>query len=110
MASDGLRRTAAGAGRGGAHATLGAPERIDLATVDVVLMRQDPPFDMAYITATHLLERIHPQTLVVNDPASVRSAPEKVFVTQFPQLMPPTLITATRRRSKRSGRSSARSS
>jgi glutathione synthase len=77
----------------GAHATLGAPERIDLATVDVVLMRQDPPFDMAYITATHLLERIHPQTLVVNDPASVRNAPEKVFVTQFPQLMPPTLIT-----------------
>ena len=77
----------------GAHATLGAPERIDLATVDVVLMRQDPPFDMAYITATHLLERIHPQTLVVNDPTSVRNAPEKVFVTQFPQLMPPTLIT-----------------
>src|SRR5215212_2701353 len=77
----------------GSHATLGSPERVDLASVDVVLMRQDPPFDMAYITATHLLERIHPRTLVVNDPASVRNAPEKVFVTQFPHLMPPTLIT-----------------
>ena len=77
----------------GSHAALGPPARIDLAGVDVVLMRQDPPFDMAYITATHLLERIHPRTLVVNDPASVRNAPEKVFVTQFPQLMPPTLIT-----------------
>src|SRR5437763_344163 len=77
----------------GSHATLGVPERIDLATVDVVLMRQDPPFDMAYITATHLLERIHPKTLVVNDPAEVRNAPEKLFVTLFPQLMPPTLIT-----------------
>ena len=79
--------------REGDHATLGAPERMDLAEVDVVLMRQDPPFDIAYITATHLLERIHPATLVVNDPASVRNAPEKVFVTHFPQLMPPTLIT-----------------
>src|SRR3954452_8430477 len=77
----------------GSHAALGPPARIDLAGVNVVLMRQDPPFDMAYITATHLLERIHPRTLVVNDPASVRNAPEKVFVTQFPQLMPPTLIT-----------------
>ncbi len=77
----------------GDHYTLGTPERIDLATVDVVLMRQDPPFDMAYITATHLLERIHPQTLVVNDPMSVRNAPEKLFVTMFPELMPPTLIT-----------------
>src|SRR5215203_2389329 len=77
----------------GAHATLGAPERIDLATVDVVLMRQEPPFDMAYVTATHMLERIHPKTLVVNDPAEVRNAPEKLFVTYFPQLMPPTLIT-----------------
>src|SRR5215203_805235 len=77
----------------GDHYTLGAPERVDLASVDVVLMRQDPPFDMAYITATHLLERIHPRTLVVNDPTSVRNAPEKVFVTQFPHLMPPTLIT-----------------
>jgi glutathione synthase len=77
----------------GDHATLGAPERVDLAGVDVVLMRQDPPFDIAYITATHLLERIHPKTLVVNDPVSVRNAPEKLFVTEFPQLMPPTLIT-----------------
>jgi len=77
----------------GDHFTLGAPERADLAGVDVVLMRQDPPFDMAYITATHLLERIHPQTLVVNDPTSVRNAPEKLFVTMFPHLMPPTLIT-----------------
>jgi glutathione synthase len=77
----------------GEHARLGEPERIDLSNVDVVLMRQDPPFDMAYITATHLLERIHPKTLVVNDPAEVRNAPEKLFVTHFPQLMPPTLIT-----------------
>ena len=77
----------------GDHATLGAPTRMDLQEADVVLMRQDPPFDIAYITATHLLERIHPKTLVVNDPASVRNAPEKIFVTHFPQLMPPTLIT-----------------
>jgi glutathione synthase len=61
--------------------------------MDVVLLRQDPPFDMAYITTTHLLERIHPKTLVVNDPAEVRNAPEKVFVTEFPDLMPETLIT-----------------
>jgi glutathione synthase len=81
----------------GNHFSLGTPESIDLAGVDVVLMRQDPPFDMAYITATHLLERIHPQTLVVNDPAAVRNAPEKLFVTQFPALMPPTLITSDRR-------------
>jgi glutathione synthase len=59
----------------------------------VVLLRQDPPFDMAYITTTHLLERIHPKTLVVNDPAHVRNAPEKVFVMDFPELMPETLIT-----------------
>jgi glutathione synthase len=77
----------------GDHATLGAPEKIDLSTVDVVLMRQDPPFDMAYITATHMLERIHPHTLVVNDPFHVRNAPEKIFVTHFPHLMPDTLIT-----------------
>lgn len=77
----------------GAHANLGAPERIDLSSVDVVLMRQDPPFDMAYITATHMLERIHPHTLVVNNPAEVRNAPEKLFVLDFPELMPPTLIT-----------------
>ena len=56
-------------------------------------MRQDPPFDLAYITTTHLLERIHPKTLVVNDPAAVRNAPEKMFVTEFPALMPPTLLT-----------------
>src|SRR5918997_3544646 len=68
----------------GEHATLGAPEPMDLAETDVVLLRQDPPFDMAYITTTHLLERIHPQTLVVNDPTSVRNAPEKLFVTLFP--------------------------
>ncbi|MDH3662567.1 MAG: glutathione synthase, partial [Alphaproteobacteria bacterium] len=77
----------------GNHATLGAEETIDLRTLDVVLMRQDPPFDMSYIGATHLLERVHPETLVVNDPVSVRNAPEKLFVTQFPDLMPPTLIT-----------------
>lgn len=76
----------------GAHATLAGPERIDLSQVDVVLMRQDPPFDMAYITATHMLERIHPRTLVVNDPAEVRNAPEKLYVLQYPELMPPTLI------------------
>jgi glutathione synthase len=77
----------------GDHFTLGESERIDLASTDVVLMRQEPPFDMAYVTATHLLERIHPKTLVVNDPAGVRNAPEKLLVTHFPQLMPPTLIT-----------------
>lgn len=78
----------------GRHYTLGPAEELDLATMDVILMRQDPPFDMAYITATHLLEHIHPKTLVVNDPASVRNAPEKLFVTKYPELMPPTLITA----------------
>jgi glutathione synthase len=77
----------------GAHFTFGAFTRLDLATTDVVLMRQDPPFDMAYITATHMLEHIHPKTLVVNDPASVRDAPEKLLVTHFPELMPPTIIT-----------------
>jgi glutathione synthase len=76
----------------GNHATLGEPVRMDLAEADVVLMRQDPPFDIAYITATHLLERVHPETLVVNDPVSVRNAPEKLFVTHYPELMPPTLI------------------
>jgi glutathione synthase len=65
----------------------------DLARWDVVLLRQDPPFDLAYITSTHLLERIHPKTLVVNDPASVRNAPEKVFVLDFQDFMPPTLVT-----------------
>ena len=80
--------------RAGDHATLGAPETIDLAAMDVVLMRQDPPFDMSYITATHLLERVHPETLVVNDPVQVRNAPEKLFVTRFGDLTPPTLIAA----------------
>jgi len=78
----------------GCHHSLGAPEVIDLATLDVVLMRQDPPFDMSYITATHILEHVHPDTLVVNDPVHVRNAPEKLFVTHFPQVMPPTLITS----------------
>jgi glutathione synthase len=78
----------------GNHYNLGAPEVIDLATLDVVLMRQDPPFDMSYITATHILEHVHPDTLVVNDPVHVRNAPEKLFVTHFPQVMPPTLITS----------------
>jgi glutathione synthase len=78
----------------GNHFTLGAEETIDLGTFDVVLLRQDPPFDMSYITTTHLLEHIHPRTLVVNDPASVRNAPEKLFVTHFDNVMPPTLITA----------------
>lgn len=82
----------------GNHFTFGAPVELDLAKdIDVVLMRQDPPFDMAYITATHLLEHIHPKTLVVNDPASVRNAPEKLFVLQFPELMPDTLVSADTR-------------
>ena len=77
----------------GDHVTVGDWKRVALGEFDVVLLRQDPPFDLNYITSTHLLERIHPKTLVVNDPASVRNAPEKVFVTEFPQLMPPTLVT-----------------
>ena len=80
----------------GDHFTLGEAQITDLSRMDVVLMRQDPPFDMAYITATHILERIHPKTLVVNDPSSVRNAPEKLFVTQFEGLMPPTLVTSDR--------------
>jgi glutathione synthase len=76
----------------GDYFTLGAPERVNMESFDVVLLRQDPPFDLAYITSTHLLERIHPRTLVVNDPASVRNAPEKIFVMGFNDLMPPTLI------------------
>jgi glutathione synthase len=79
--------------REGDHFTLGATKRTALAAFDVVLLRQDPPFDLAYVTTTHLLERIHPATLVVNDPAAVRNAPEKMFVMEFPDLMPPTLIT-----------------
>jgi glutathione synthase len=79
----------------GDHVTLGDAVRLDLANdVDVILMRQDPPFDMAYVTATYLLETVHPGTLVVNDPAEVRSAPEKLLVTQFPGLTPPTLISS----------------
>ena len=77
----------------GDHHTQGPLEVRDLAEMDVVLMRQDPPFDMAYITAAHFLEAIHPATLVVNNPAEVRNAPEKLFVTAFPGLQPPTLIT-----------------
>jgi glutathione synthase len=78
----------------GDHFTLGEVVVRDLSSLDVVLMRQDPPFDMAYITATHILERIHPKTLVVNDPAHVRNAPEKLFVTEFADFMPPTLISS----------------
>jgi glutathione synthase len=77
----------------GEHWRFGEPALVDLGTFDVVLMRQDPPFDMAYITATHMLEHIQPGTLVVNDPAAVRNAPEKILVTRFPELMPPTMIT-----------------
>jgi glutathione synthase len=80
----------------GDHFTLGESSVVDLSTTDVVLMRQDPPFDMAYITATHILERLQPKTLVVNDPFHVRNAPEKLFVTLFKDLMPPTLITTDR--------------
>jgi glutathione synthase len=77
----------------GDHFTLGESQRTQLTDFDVILLRQDPPFDLAYITTTHLLERVHPGTLVVNDPAQVRNAPEKMFVTMFTDLMPPTLIT-----------------
>lgn len=80
----------------GDHYTLGLPEMVDLTTFDIVLMRQDPPFDMAYITATHMLQHVCDRTLVLNDPVEVRNAPEKLFVTHFPELMPPTLITADR--------------
>ena len=76
----------------GNHFTLGEPKREPIAAFDVVLLRQDPPFDLAYITSTHFLELIHPKTLIVNNPASVRNAPEKLFVMNFTQLMPPTLI------------------
>jgi glutathione synthase len=79
--------------REGSHFTLGNARRAELTDFDVVLLRQDPPFDLAYIATTHLLERLQPRTLVVNDPANVRNAPEKLFVTLFPDLMPPTLIT-----------------
>ena len=76
----------------GDHFTLGDATRVDLESFDVILLRQDPPFDLAYVTTTHFLERIHPKTLVVNNPASVRNAPEKIFVMEFADLMPPTLI------------------
>lgn len=77
----------------GNHFSLSDERREDISDMDVVLLRQDPPFDMGYITTTHLLERVHPKTLVVNDPTHVRNAPEKVFVLDYPQFMPPTLIT-----------------
>lgn len=84
-----LRHTA------GDHVSFGDEVKLDLSQdVDVILMRQDPPFDMAYVTATYLLETVHPKTLVVNDPAEVRSAPEKLLVTRFPGLTPPTLISS----------------
>jgi glutathione synthase len=98
LALDGTLLTALGRSvtlrdKPGDHMSAGAFERRDLSEMDVVLMRQDPPFDMAYITATHLLETIHPRTLVVNNPAEVRNAPEKLFVTGFPGVQPPTMIT-----------------
>ncbi|AMG74077.1 glutathione synthase [Sphingopyxis granuli] len=78
----------------GDHYRFGDPVTLDLGRdVDVVLMRQDPPFDLGYLTGTWLLERIRDKTLVVNDPVSVRNAPEKVFVLDFPQFMPPTMVT-----------------
>ncbi len=80
----------------GDHFALGDFSRIDLSTFDVVLLRQDPPFDMNYITITHMLERIHPKTLVVNAPGAVRNAPEKILAMDFPNLMPPTLVTRDR--------------
>src|SRR4030081_1312535 len=86
-------QTLAGREEVGDHVTRSKPRRAELTEFDVVLLRQDPPFDLAYVTTTHLLERIVPHTLVVNDPAQVRNAPEKIFVMEFPDLMPPTLIT-----------------
>ncbi len=80
----------------GDHFALKPEAVVELSDFDVVLLRQDPPFDMAYVTTTHVLERIHPKTLVVNDPFHVRNAPEKIFPTLFPELMPPTLITSDR--------------
>ncbi|MCF6301809.1 MAG: glutathione synthase [Devosiaceae bacterium] len=80
----------------GEHYSLGEFARLDLSIFDVLLLRQDPPFDMNYITITHMLEHIHPKTLVVNAPVEVRNAPEKILATQFPELMPPTLITRDR--------------
>ncbi len=80
----------------GDYFSFGETVRLDLASVDVVLLRQDPPFDLAYITSTYLLERLQPKVLVVNDPVSVRNAPEKLFVMEFPQFMPATLITRSK--------------
>lgn len=80
----------------GDHFTLGKPEQTNLKSFDVILLRQDPPFDLAYITSTYHLERLQPDVTVVNDPASVRNAPEKIFVMQFADLMPPTLISRDR--------------
>jgi glutathione synthase len=77
----------------GNHFTLGPAQPLDLATMDVVLLRQDPPFDMGYITTTHMLERLPKRVMVVNDPYWVRNSPEKIFVTEYPDLMPPTLVT-----------------
>ncbi|MGH6889711.1 MAG: glutathione synthase [Rhizomicrobium sp.] len=94
-------RTLAVRAEPGNHFTLGTSALTDLARMQVVLMRQDPPFDMAYITATHILERLAPTTLVVNDPFHVRNAPEKLFVTLFGDLMPPTLITGDREEIRR---------
>ncbi|MDE0993749.1 MAG: glutathione synthase [Rhodospirillales bacterium] len=76
----------------GNHFTLGEKTVIDLADIDVVLMRQDPPFDMSYISATHLLDLVHPKTLVVNNPSEVRNAPEKLFMLKYPDLLAPTMI------------------
>ena len=78
----------------GSHFTLGAEMPLDLGQVDVVMLRQDPPFDMAYITTTHMLERLPKRVVVVNDPFFVRNSPEKIFVTEFPDLMPPTLVSS----------------
>ena len=80
----------------GNHYSCGPKKKLDLSTMDVILMRQNPPFDMAYITATYLLEHIHKSTLIINDPAAVRNAPEKLLVTHFPDLTPETLISADR--------------
>ncbi len=82
----------------GEHFSLGEQREVDLGTYDILLMRQDPPFDMNYITITHMLERIHPKTFVMNPPAAVRNAPEKILVTEFRDLMPPTLVTRDRAR------------
>lgn len=80
----------------GDHANVGEEERVDLSGFDVILLRQDPPFDLAYITSTHLLEQVGGNTLVVNDPEGVRNAPEKILVMQFPELMAPTLVSQDR--------------